>query len=153
VIPTTTTNSISTNTTNPTQFQIADSSVLVELLSSKLYSNKIGSFIREIGTNALDANLSSGSTEPITIEIGKDGQTLTVAIGDTGAGMSPDTIASKLAVLGVSTKSEDNLAHGGYGIGFLTTLAVSRRIERKRRAFPFLAGREGLAAGGNESHP
>ena len=129
MIPTTTANSISTNTTNSTQFQIADSSVLVELLSSKLYTNKINSFIREIGCNALDANAASKSSEPITIEIGKDGQTLTVEIGDTGPGMSPETIRAKLAVLGVSTKSDDNLSIGGYGIGFLTTLAVSRRIE------------------------
>lgn len=129
MIPTTTTNSVSTNTSSPTQFQIADSSVLVELLSSKLYTNKINSFIREIGTNALDANISSGSIEPITIDIGKDGEIITVAIGDTGLGMSPETISTKLAVLGVSTKNTDNSAHGGYGIGFLSTLSVSRQIE------------------------
>jgi hypothetical protein len=28
-----------------------------------------------------------------------------------------------------------------------------RSDDLKRRAFPFLAGREGLAAGGDESHP
>jgi anti-sigma regulatory factor (Ser/Thr protein kinase) len=130
MIPTTTTTSVDTSATNLRQFTVADASALIQLLSSKLYTNKIGSFIREIGTNALDANIANHHQDsPITIAVDIEDGILTVAIGDSGLGMSPETIRSKLAVLGESTKDGDNVAHGGFGIGFLTTLAVSRNIE------------------------
>lgn len=130
MIPTTTTNLVDTSATDLRQFTVADASALIQLLSSKLYTNKIGSFVREIGTNALDANIANHHQDlPITISVDIDGDVLTVAIGDSGLGMSSETIRSKLAILGESTKDADNVAHGGFGIGFLTTLAVSRNIE------------------------
>jgi Histidine kinase-, DNA gyrase B-, and HSP90-like ATPase len=140
MIPTSSTSPVSTSATDLREFTIADSGVLIELLSSKLYTDKIGSFVREIGTNAIDANIANNyPDQPITINIlvegaentliGTDTRILIVEIGDSGPGMPPELIQSKLAVLGESTKDSDNLAHGGFGIGFLTTLAISRSIE------------------------
>lgn len=130
MIPTTTTNSVQTNTSAPKNFNIGNAGALIELLSTRLYSDKLGSFIREISTNAIDANIENNCPDtPITIDVGNDEGIMTVAIGDAGLGLSPELVKSKLSVLGVSTKDQSNNSHGGYGVGFLTVLAVSRKIE------------------------
>lgn len=149
MIPSNQVSPVTTNAQAVADFTIGDSQALIEMLSTKIYSNKIGSFIREICTNAIDANIASGrSQEPISIEIDFDtcvpsrkdfscsvstasGKKClcSVSISDSGLGMSPELIKTNLAVLGQSTKNHDNQEHGGFGVGFLTTLAVSQNIE------------------------
>jgi hypothetical protein len=86
-----------------------------------IYSDTYGSIVREITSNAIDANTEAGSTSPVIVSfIDADelsGVGYQLIIRDSGVGISPNRMFDIFCNLGQSTKNNDNNSIGGYGIG------------------------------------
>ena len=62
---------------------------ITSLLTEKLYSHPIESFIREIVSNAYDSHIEAGSTEPVLINIAyAKSDKYEISIRDYGVGLS-----------------------------------------------------------------
>ena len=99
---------------------------ITSLLTEKLYSYPIESFIREIVSNAYDSHIEAGSDEPvlITIEYAKSDK-YEISIRDYGVGLSPERFEMIYKNIGSSSKRESNDYIGCLGIGRFAGLAVS----------------------------
>lgn len=115
------------------EIQIQNSAKIVNLLTKNLYSQPWKSCVRELITNAIDANIAAGKNDtPIAIEFMPPDRTSLhgfVRIADSGNGMSPETIRNVLATLGVTTKDHSNDQHGGFGIGILSLFSVTSQAQ------------------------
>lgn len=104
--------------------------LVIELASKDLYSNPIGSIIREITSNCFDANKESGSEKPILIELKKDYEddTYYITFKDNGFGISPDRIEDIYMKWFSSTKRDNNVEIGGFGIGSKSPLSYQNQF-------------------------
>lgn len=82
-----------------------------------LYSDKYGSIIREYCSNAVDANIESGSNEPVIVEFGEDAGGMFVSILDNGIGINPLRMEDVFMNYGTSTKEDSNEFIGTFGLG------------------------------------
>ena len=98
-------------------FGIGNISVILEILRSKLYSKPIKVICQEIASNARDAHREVGC-ENIPIEIKLPSRwDMTHRIRDFGPGISPERMLNVFIKYGESTKRENNVQNGGFGIG------------------------------------
>ena len=112
-----------------------DVSLILEIIRNKLYSNKLGSFIREISSNAYDAMvelaINTGGSELdvrnkcIDYTLPTDNNNSTFTIRDYGTGMSDDKIRNIYTKVGKSTRSVSNKFVGMMGIGRLVGFCVT----------------------------
>ena len=101
-------------------------SFITSLLTEKLYSNPIESFIREIVSNAYDSHIEAGSTEPVLINIAyAKSDKYEISIRDYGVGLSPERFELIYKNIGSSSKRDSNDYIGCLGIGRFAGLAVS----------------------------
>lgn len=103
---------------------------IIQILSSNLYSDPIGSLIREYSSNAWDANVEAGRADkPIEVGIKTDpDQGNYWYVTDLGIGLSPDRIDNVYRKFGKSTKRDDNKAIGMLGLGKFSGLSYSNQI-------------------------
>ena len=112
---------------------------ITTLLSSNLYSAPERSFIREIVSNAWDAQVEAGTTNvPIIIKIIESERTShygkcftgygDITIRDFGTGLSPERFNDIYRNIGSSTKRESNDYHGAFGIGHLSGFSCSNTM-------------------------
>lgn len=96
-------------------------------LFSDIYTNKIGSVVREIGSNCRDAHVDAGCPDvPFEIEVNSGTlDTSYIEFTDYGTGMSSDTIEKLYTSFFSSSKDQDNEAIGGFGIGSKSPLAYT----------------------------
>ena len=87
------------------------------LLSENFYADAIGSIIREITSNCIDANKVSGSEEPIMITFRKHLETndYVLEFKDHGLGLNPDEMRNVYTKFLKSTKKNDATQIGYYG--------------------------------------
>lgn len=109
-----------------TQFglNLKDPSIFVQMLMN-LYSDPIGSSVREYLSNAWDANRESGTDKPIVVGLENN----KFWIQDYGNGLSPDFMNSSeegYCTIGYSTKRNSNEMIGAYGFGRMTFLAYNK---------------------------
>jgi len=104
------------------------SSMVFQLFTKNVYSNPIGTVVREITSNCFDSHIEAGVNAPIRIKKFIDPQTNTQYISfiDYGVGMCPDRVENIYGVYFESTKRIDNTQIGGFGIGGKTPLAYKR---------------------------
>lgn len=98
-------------------FQIKTNAHAFKILSSGLYSDKIGAVLREIGCNAHDAHISVGKSHlPFEVKLpnGIDNQ---FWIKDFGPGLSYEDVMSLYTTYFASTKQQSNDFTGGFGLG------------------------------------
>ena len=107
-----------------------DLSWILQILSTNLYSDPIGSLIREYSSNAWDANVEAGNKDK-PIEVGlqtsKDQGTYWY-VTDLGPGLSPERIDGVYRKFGKSTKRDSNEAIGMMGLGKFSGLSYSNEI-------------------------
>jgi hypothetical protein len=101
--------------------------VLMQMLSKNLYSDSIGSTIRECASNALDSHRRAGCDEPIVVSLRKNNQadTFEFAVEDFGIGLDADDVRNIISKYGKSTKRDSNTELGMMGLGFKAPLAYS----------------------------
>jgi len=106
-------------------FSIQDKGMLFEILRSKMYSNPILAICREITSNARDAHREVGIADrPIEIRL-PVGLEPHFKIKDFGPGISPDRMVNIFISYTASTKREDNVQTGGFGLGAKTPFSYS----------------------------
>lgn len=95
--------------------------------SDTLYSDKIGSIVREITTNAYDSHQEAGVDEPVMIHLKEprygESDSGQIIFEDVGTGISPDRMNNIFRKYFSSTKRETNNEIGGFGIGSKTPLS------------------------------
>lgn len=110
-------------------FGIALSPKIYSLLSDKLYTDRIGSVVREVCSNAWDAQkyraMEEGTEiEPFSVTLPTNLEPHFI-VEDTGPGM-PDEVAQGLfSTLGASTKENSNDQIGAFGLGSKSPFAVT----------------------------
>lgn len=104
------------------------SSMVFQLFTKNVYSNPIGTVVREIASNCFDSHVEAKVNSPVLIKKIFDKQTNTTFISfiDFGVGMSPDRVDNIYGVYFESSKRVDNTQIGGFGIGGKTPLAYKR---------------------------
>ena len=101
--------------------------VLMQMLSKNLYSDSIGSTIRECASNALDSHRRAGCDKPIIVSFkrAKQADTYEFAVEDFGIGFDADDVRNIISKYGKSTKRDSNTELGMMGLGFKAPLAYS----------------------------
>lgn len=106
-------------------FTIKASGTAFHILSSQLYSNKVGAVVRELSTNAYDAHVMIGAEDkPFEITLPNSLEP-TFKIRDFGPGLSEHDIEHIYTTFFESTKSESNDFVGCLGLGSKSPFAVS----------------------------
>lgn len=95
---------------------------LYSVLSDKMYTNPIQSIIREILSNAIDANIAAGVQKPVQVHFANSVEPV-FYIKDFGIGMTEEEIIKVFGTYGASNKRNDNSQIGGLGLGAKTPFA------------------------------
>lgn len=106
-------------------FSIQDTGMIFDILRNKMYSNAILAIAREISCNARDAHRESGKPNlPIQIQLPNSLDPRFI-VKDWGPGISPDRISNIFIKYTASTKRNDNIQTGGFGIGSKTPFSYT----------------------------
>lgn len=97
---------------------------MMGILLSNLYSDAIGSIVREITSNCFDAHTAVNSDEPVVIEFTREEGVIYINFIDKGPGMNPDFLKKVYSQLLESTKEESDDFIGAWGLGSKTPLAL-----------------------------
>jgi hypothetical protein len=99
--------------------------MIFAMFSKNIYSNPIGSVVREITSNCFDSHIEAGINEPVLLRLLKENNEFYISFVDVGVGMSPERIAKQYTQAFSSSKRGDNDQIGGFGIGSLSLLAYA----------------------------
>jgi hypothetical protein len=100
--------------------------MLMQMLSKNLYSDDIGSTIRETASNALDSHRRAGVKIPIIVGFKESsGYNYEFTVEDFGTGLDADDVHNIISKYGKSTKRESANELGMWGLGFKAPLAYS----------------------------
>lgn len=106
-------------------FSIQDQGMIFDILRNKMYSNPILAICREISCNARDAHREVGTPEvPIHIYLPTALEPY-YKVKDFGPGISPDRMSNIFIKYTASTKREDDVQTGGFGLGAKTPFSYS----------------------------
>ncbi len=106
-------------------FGIGNVGLIFEILRSKMYRDPISAIVREISCNARDAHREVGKADlPIEITLPNNFQPK-LKIKDFGPGISPDRMENIFIQYANSTKRNDNLQTGGFGLGSKSPFAYT----------------------------
>lgn len=105
---------------------ISNSAEFFQILSSTLYSDQMLAVVRETTCNAWDAHVESGRTDkPIQITV----DSTKVVIRDFGFGIHHDNMGPIYGIYGASTKKNDGLQTGGFGLGCKAPFAYTDHFQ------------------------
>ena len=99
--------------------------VLMQMLSKNLYSDAIGSTIRECASNALDSHRRAGVDTPIIVKLTKVTNNYEFSVEDFGIGLDADDVENIISKYGKSTKRNSTTELGMMGLGFKAPLAYA----------------------------
>lgn len=111
--------------------------ILMQMLSKNLYSDAIGSTIRECASNALDSHRRAGTTDPIIVSLQTVDGSYEFSVEDFGIGLDADDVKNIISKYGKSTKRNSANELGMMGLGFKAPLAYSS-------SFYFVARKNGM---------
>ena len=92
--------------------------MLMQMLSKNLYSDSVGSTIRETCSNALDSHRRAGVNLPIIASIERDDRTYNYSfcVEDFGIGLDDDDVRNIISKYGKSTKRDSATELGMFGL-------------------------------------
>ena len=112
--------------------------ILMQMLSKNLYSDSIGSTIRECASNALDSHRRAGVEDPIVVSFKlDDNNNYVFSVEDFGIGLDADDVKNIISKYGKSTKRNSNTELGMMGLGFKAPLAYTS-------SFYFICRKDGI---------
>ena len=112
--------------------------ILMQMLSKNLYSDSIGSTIRECASNALDSHRRINSDKPIIVSFTRNSSdNYEFSVEDFGIGLDADDVKNIISKYGKSTKRNSNTELGMMGLGFKAPLAYSS-------SFYFICRKDGV---------
>lgn len=112
--------------------------ILMQMLSKNLYSDDIGSTIRECASNALDSHRRAGVKDPIIVSFKEgDSYNYEFSVEDFGIGLDADDVKNIISKYGKSTKRDSATELGMMGLGFKAPLAYSS-------SFYFVCRKDGM---------
>ena len=112
--------------------------ILMQMLSKNLYSDDIGSAIRECASNALDSHRRAGVDTPIVVSLkASAANNYEFCVEDFGIGLDADDVRNIISKYGKSTKRESTTELGMMGLGFKAPLAYSS-------SFYFVCRKDGM---------
>lgn len=112
---------------NTKELTIKQSENIFSLLAEKLYSNQIGSIVRELSCNARDSHFEAENYEPFEITLPTSLNPI-FTIRDYGVGMSEEKIDTVYSCLGETTKDKSNNLIGAYGLGSKTPIYYAKAL-------------------------
>lgn len=111
--------------------------LLMNFLSKNIYSDAIGSLIRETVSNCWDATSISGKNIPIIVKLEKnERRNWEFTVEDKALGLDKDDVENIIKKYLKSTKRSDNTQLGGLGLGFKSPLAY-------KSSFTFIGTKNG----------
>jgi hypothetical protein len=100
--------------------------VLMQMLSKNLYSDAIGSTVRECASNALDSHRRAGVNKPILVSLVRNNSNnYEFSVEDFGIGLDADDVEKIISKYGKSTKRDSDTELGMMGLGFKAPLAYA----------------------------
>lgn len=112
--------------------------MLMQMLSKNLYSDEIGSTVRETASNALDSHRRAKVDRPIIVSLKINPQyTFEYCVEDFGIGLDADDVRNIISKYGKSLARDEANALGMMGLGFKAPLAYTS-------AFYFIARKNGV---------
>ena len=112
--------------------------ILMQMLSKNLYSDDIGSTIRECASNALDSHRRAGVKDPILVSFKENSShNYEFSVEDFGIGLDADDVKNIISKYGKSTKRDSTTELGMMGLGFKAPLAYSS-------SFYFVCRKDGM---------
>ena len=112
--------------------------VLMQMLSKNLYSDAIGSTIRECASNALDSHRRAGTDKPIIVSVGRNKEdNYEFSVEDFGTGLDAEDVKTIISKYGKSTKRNSTTELGMMGLGFKAPLAYAS-------SFYFICRKDGM---------
>jgi hypothetical protein len=112
--------------------------ILMQMLSKNLYSDDIGSTIRECASNALDSHRRAGVDKPIVVSLSINKEdNYEFSVEDFGTGLDADDVKNIISKYGKSTKRNSATELGMMGLGFKAPLAYSS-------SFYFVCRKDGM---------
>ena len=105
--------------------------LIMQGFSDSLYSDKIGSIVREITSNCFDSHIEAGIETNVDIIIKENigNEQSTISFIDYGVGISPQRMKDIYSKYGASTKRSTNKEIGGWGFGAKVPFAYSHMFE------------------------
>ena len=132
---------------NAANYKLEESYAAFEILSSTLYSNKIGAVVRELLSNAIDSHNRSRKKD-IPVEIGVEERTDgdIFYVEDFGLGLTEDEATYLFSTYFATTKGNENESIGGFGLGCKSPFAYTDSFKviatKAGEVNTFLASRE-----------
>jgi hypothetical protein len=113
--------------------------ILMQMLSKNLYSDPIGSTIRETVSNSLDSHRRAGVDDhPVLVRLGLNSNNdYEFSTEDFGVGLDDDDVRNIISKYGKSTKRSSNNELGMFGLGFKGPLSYSS-------SFYFICRKDGI---------
>lgn len=112
--------------------------MLMQMLSKNLYSDEIGSTVRELCSNALDSHRRAGVKKPIVVSMKMNQQyNYEFCVEDFGVGLDDIDVRDIISKYGKSLAREEAGALGMMGLGFKAPLAYTS-------AFYFIGRKNGV---------
>lgn len=134
---------IETNIEESNSFTIQSTAKTFKILSNTLYSDKISAVIRELSTNAHDANVEAGSNKAFKVHLPDDIEPW-FSVRDYGNGMSHDYVLYLYSSYFSSDKTDRNDVTGAFGLGSkspfsyvdsFTVTSIHQGVKRSYLAF------------------
>ena len=111
--------------------------LLMNFLSKNIYSDNIGSSVRETVSNAWDAAKKSGKDVPILVNLSKINGNWQFSVEDEALGLDDWDVENVISKYLASTKRNDNTQLGAIGVGFKSPLSY-------QNSFTFIGRKNGM---------
>lgn len=125
-------------------FNIARTPHMFNILSSGLYSDKIGAVLREIACNAMDAHVMAGKPDmPFQVKLPTP-LDRSFYVKDWGPGLDDQQVRELYTTYGWSSKQNDDNVTGAFGLGSKSPFAYTMENEDDADGFTVVAAKDGI---------